>query len=157
MKMVALPTGKQRCIHGPAVNVPSKLDSICNVLPRLPSQTQLIPLKFKRKLRFRGHYMYDNVCLQKLMKALLWLQSNNTLYSDVEINLKWSVDCRNDNIDLFDGLMGKLNPINVKRNVVTEYDEHYNILVSLADAQGFAIHDVIGDGDCLFNSILNVD
>ena len=24
MKMVALPCGKQRCIHGPAVNVPSK-------------------------------------------------------------------------------------------------------------------------------------
>ena len=33
MKLVALPTGKQRCIHGPAVNVPSKLDSICNLLP----------------------------------------------------------------------------------------------------------------------------
>ena len=37
MKMVALPSGKQRCIHGPAVNVPSKLDSICTMLPRLPS------------------------------------------------------------------------------------------------------------------------
>ena len=45
MKMVALPSGKQRCIHGPAVNVPSKLDSVCTVLPRLPSQTELIPLK----------------------------------------------------------------------------------------------------------------
>ena len=41
MKMVALPSGKQRCIHGPAVNVPSKLDSVCTVLPRLPSQTEL--------------------------------------------------------------------------------------------------------------------
>ena len=50
MKMVALPSGKQRCIHGPAVNVPSKLDSVCTVLPRLPSQSELIPLKLKRKL-----------------------------------------------------------------------------------------------------------
>ena len=33
MKMVALPTGKQRSIHGPAVNVPSKVDTICEVLP----------------------------------------------------------------------------------------------------------------------------
>ena len=41
MKMVALPSGKQRSIHGPAVNVPSKIDNICNVLPRLPSQTEL--------------------------------------------------------------------------------------------------------------------
>jgi len=29
MKMVALPSGKQRSIHGPAVNVPSKVDTIC--------------------------------------------------------------------------------------------------------------------------------
>ena len=32
MKMVALPSGKQRSIHGPAVNVPSKIDTICDVL-----------------------------------------------------------------------------------------------------------------------------
>ena len=54
MKMVALPSGKQRCIHGPAVNVPSKLDSICTMLPRLPSQSELIALKLKRQLAYRG-------------------------------------------------------------------------------------------------------
>ena len=32
MKMVALPSGKQRSIHGPAVNVPSKVDTICDTL-----------------------------------------------------------------------------------------------------------------------------
>ena len=56
MKMVALPSGKQRCIHGPAVNVPVKVDTICDVLPRLPFQTELVPLKLKRKLAYRGHY-----------------------------------------------------------------------------------------------------
>ena len=59
MKMIALPSGKQRSIHGPAVNVPSRVDTICSVLPRLPSQTELIPLKLKRKLVYRKHYMYD--------------------------------------------------------------------------------------------------
>ena len=48
MKMVALPSGKQRSMHGPAVNVPSKVDTICAVLPRLPSQTELVPLKLKQ-------------------------------------------------------------------------------------------------------------
>ena len=51
MKMVALPSGKQRSIHGPAVNVPSKVDTIFDVLPRLPSQSELVPLKQKRVLR----------------------------------------------------------------------------------------------------------
>ena len=45
MNMVALPSGKQSCIHGPAVNVPSKVDSVCTLLPQLPSQTDLIPMK----------------------------------------------------------------------------------------------------------------
>ena len=55
MKMVALPSGKQRSIQH--VNVPSKVDTICNMLPRLPSQSELVPLKLKRKLAYRGHYM----------------------------------------------------------------------------------------------------
>ena len=33
MKMVALPSGKQRSIHGSTVNIPSKVDTICDVLP----------------------------------------------------------------------------------------------------------------------------
>ena len=52
MKMVALPSGKQRSIHGPAVNVPSKVDTVCDVLPRLPSQSELVPLKLKRKVAY---------------------------------------------------------------------------------------------------------
>ena len=37
MKMVALPCSKQKSIHGPAVNVPSKVNTIYNILPKLPS------------------------------------------------------------------------------------------------------------------------
>ena len=80
MKMVALPSGKQRCIHGPAVNVPSKLDSVCELLPRLPSETELVPLKLKRKLSYKGHYMYDFVRPDKVIGALRWLKDNNPLY-----------------------------------------------------------------------------
>ena len=38
MKMVALLRGKQRVICGLAINVPTKLDSILTLLPRLPSE-----------------------------------------------------------------------------------------------------------------------
>ena len=70
MKMVALPSGKQRSIQGPAVNVPSKLDSLCTMLPRLPTQSEF---KLKRKLKYKGHYMYDYVSPEKLMNALQWI------------------------------------------------------------------------------------
>ena len=70
VKMVALPSGKQRSIRGPADNVPSKVDTICSVLPRLPSQTELVPLKLKRKVAYRGHYLYDYITPQKPLDAL---------------------------------------------------------------------------------------
>ena len=89
MKMVALPSGKQRSIHGPAVSVPSKVDTVCNVLPRLPSQSELIPLKVKRKLAYKGHYMYDYITPQKLLDALAFLKAKNPLYADIDVDKEW--------------------------------------------------------------------
>ena len=54
MKKVALPCGKQKSIHGPAVDVPTKIDNVCTVLPHLPSQNQWISFKFKCKLAYKG-------------------------------------------------------------------------------------------------------
>ena len=50
MKMIALSRGQQRSIHGPAFEIPTSLSSICDLLPQLPSEFQLTPLKLKRKL-----------------------------------------------------------------------------------------------------------
>ena len=58
-EMVALPCGKQRAIHGPAVNAPTDLTPVCTLLPRLPSQTQVVPMKLKRNLGYKGHNMYQ--------------------------------------------------------------------------------------------------
>ena len=73
MKMIALPHGQQHCIHGPAVNIPANLFLICD-LPRLPSESQLIPMKLKHKLQYKGHYMYEYVCPATLYTALQWLK-----------------------------------------------------------------------------------
>ena len=89
MKMIALPCGKQRCIHGPAVNVPSEVDHVCTMLPRLPSECELVPLKLKCKLSYKGHYLYDYVSPEKLTKALKWLKANNPLYADIDIADDW--------------------------------------------------------------------
>ena len=105
MKMVALPCGQQRCIHGPAVNVPTKIDTVCTVLPRLPSQRELIPLKLKRKLVYKGHYMYGYVTSEKLFNALKWLKANNPLYANIVINTDWVEEALCNDPDLFRGLI----------------------------------------------------
>ena len=76
---------EQKCIHDPAVNVPSKVDCVCTMLPRLPSECELVPLKLKRKLSYKGHYLYDYVSPEKLTKALKWLKANNPLFADIVI------------------------------------------------------------------------
>ena len=101
MKMVALPSGKQRSVQGPAVNVPSKHDSLCTVLPRLPAETELIAFKLKRKLKYKGHYMYNYVSPEKLNNALRWLKANNPLYADVNVNEPWGDQCEANDSDVF--------------------------------------------------------
>ena len=79
MKMVALPSSKQRSVHGPAMNVPSIVNTIFDMLPRLPSQ------KLKCKVAYKGHYMYGSIRPQKLLDT----KANNPLYADIAISLQW--------------------------------------------------------------------
>ena len=159
MKMVALPSGKQRCIHGPAVNVPSKVDTICTVLPRLPSETELIPLKLKRKLAYRGHYMYDYISPEKVLTALRWLKQNNPLYADIDINEQWLEQAVSNDEDLFGGLVEQcdtndldsdIDNVNSKSVLATQQphnepgidngDSSSNQVVDKEDNQGMECH-----------------
>ena len=119
--MVALPSGKQRCIHGPAVNVPFKLDSICTMLPRLPSESELIALKLKRKLAYRGHYMYDYISPERVMNALVWLKSNNPLYANIDINDNWLEESLADDADLFAGLVKQPDAVFANALYIAQY------------------------------------
>ena len=110
MKMVALPCGKQRAIHGPAVNVPTDLHPVCNLLPRLPSEAQVVPMKLKRKLCYKGHYMFQCVRPAKVLAALEWLKANNPLYRDVEINMDWEQHAAHDDADLWEAFTSQLPP-----------------------------------------------
>ena len=104
VKMIALPSGRQHGIHGPAVNVPAKLDFICTQLPRLPSETQLVPMKLKRRLKYKSHYMYDYVRPEKVLSALRWLKANNEHYAEIVINDKWLEDSTSDDPDLWNAM-----------------------------------------------------
>ena len=165
MKMVALPTGKQRSIHGPAVNVPSKVDTICEVLPRLPSQTEMVPLKLKRKVAYRGHYMYDFVTPQKPLDALRFLNTNNPLYCDIEINDQWFEEAiANDDelgmclVEQNDESMDTQSdqPETESEPMECSSDElslALHKLKKMAFQNGFTIYDVPYDGNCMFSAI----
>ena len=107
VKMVALPCG---AIHGPAVNVPTDLTPVCTLLPRLPSQTQMVPMKLKRKLSYKSHYMYQYIRPAKVLAALQWLKLNNLLYKNVEINSDWVSNAAEDDTKLWEALSAEHCP-----------------------------------------------
>ena len=42
-------------VNGPCVNVPTQLDQVLKILPQMPSELQLHPLKLKSKLEYKKH------------------------------------------------------------------------------------------------------
>ena len=65
--------GRHYKVNGPPVYVPVKLDHIIEILPHMPNQLQLCPIKLKRKLEYKSH-MYDIVQKDKVIGALTWLK-----------------------------------------------------------------------------------
>ena len=77
-------------MNGTPVNVPATLDHVLKVLPRMPNQLQLHPMKLKRRLEYKSHYMYDVIHKDIIVGALAWLKLHNVHYSCVTVNDTWS-------------------------------------------------------------------
>ena len=114
------------------------------------------------------NYFRSNVVLT----ALRWLKVNNPLYANVIMNNNWLSDsarddtdntndstCTND-VDMIDQC-NEVDTTVVFNNgtLMSENDDAMDVgtsyidLVCLARQHGLAIHNVPGDGDCLFHSI----
>ena len=83
MKVVSLPKGGQRAIHGPVVCVPSNIDKATR-LPRGEESDLILKVKLKRKLCYKGHYQYQFVNANNVHTAVNYLKRRNRWYSDVE-------------------------------------------------------------------------
>ena len=173
MKIVALPRGKQKAIHGPAVNIPTKLDVVCNLLPRLPNEAEILPMKLKRKLCYKSHYMYDSVHPQKMIAALQWLIKNNQLYSETQLNVNWTKEWNESDPELWQAVTGSV-PSNtssqfsdketkehatpssskvVMRRVCSPIPDTFMHLKQLCNQEGYSIENVPGDGNCFYHAV----
>ena len=79
-------------VNGPPVNVPATLDQIIEILPHMPSDLQLHPMKLKCKLEYKSHYMYDMICRDCVISAITWLKEHNSHYTDKKLNEHWYND-----------------------------------------------------------------
>ena len=79
-------------VNGPPVNVPATLGQIIDILPRMPSELQLHPVKLKCKLEYKSHYMYDMICRDHVISAITLLKEHNSQYTDIKLNEHWYSD-----------------------------------------------------------------
>ncbi|XP_063400159.1 uncharacterized protein LOC134684781 [Mytilus trossulus] len=89
MKIMALPKGGQKGVHGPIVCVPSDLKKVTTILPRSEDESLLLKVKLKRKLNYKGYDKYQYVRPNHLEQALVYLKDKNVWYKDVAINDEW--------------------------------------------------------------------
>ncbi|XP_061175632.1 uncharacterized protein LOC133184560 [Saccostrea echinata] len=89
MKILGLPKGGQKGVHGPVVCVPSDLRKVTSTLPRSEDENFLLKVKLKRKLNYKGYEEYQFVNTKHLEEALQFLKGNNTWYSNISINGNW--------------------------------------------------------------------
>ena len=113
MKLLGLPRGKQKAIHGCVVNVPVEPEQAVAVLPRVPSPDTVIPVRLKRKIQYRGHVLMQNIRPQKIRDALSLLKYglSNPLYDDVVVNEDWESSSRAADSNLWDALTREPNNI----------------------------------------------
>jgi DNA replication protein DnaC/predicted peroxiredoxin len=90
MKMAVLPQGGQKGVKGPVIMVNSNVEAVKTSLPRpLTQESQIVAVKLKRKLDFKGYVHYQLVDTVKIEEALTFLMKNNPLYKDIMHNDRW--------------------------------------------------------------------
>ncbi|XP_065942484.1 uncharacterized protein [Magallana gigas] len=88
-KMMALPKGGQFGVQGPVVCVPSNVSETVESLPRPGNDNQLIQVKLKRKLAYKGHCDFKFINTQKVRRAIEYLCKTNKYYKDLKFDETW--------------------------------------------------------------------
>ena len=124
MKLLALPRGKQKAVHGCVVNVPVEPEKAVSILPRVSSPETMIPVKLKRKLQYRGHSIMQNIRPKAITDALYMLKYTlkNSLYEGVHINEHWIDDSQQQDPELWNALTGTPDVVTASGNGSVESD-----------------------------------
>ena len=78
MKIMTLPKGLHKGIHGPVVCVPQVTSTLPSTLP-LNVET-MVKVKLKRKMEYKGHHLYQKVTINNIHAAIHYLHQSNPHY-----------------------------------------------------------------------------
>ncbi|XP_030269575.1 uncharacterized protein LOC115579943 [Sparus aurata] len=101
-KIVALPKGQQRAVHGAVVCVASEVEATVNSLPRPRAEAQLLQVKLKRHIKYKGYRHFYTVNMKNVLAGLATLKETHSEYKDVFIDETATFDCLLEKEDLIE-------------------------------------------------------
>ena len=66
-------------LKGALCNILVDVSDVCNTLPRPAGSNDIIIVKLKRKLQYRGHVYFESLRTNFILKFLQYLKLNNPL------------------------------------------------------------------------------
>ena len=111
--------------------------------------------------------MYDYITPQKLLDALTFLKARNSLYADIDVNTEWLETATANDTELCECLVEPNDcdeepPVTASPDIAMDCSDTADPLVTAMHnletqvrQNGFTIHNVPYDGDCMFSSILH--
>ena len=104
-KVFKLPRSRWPAMKDKTVNIPIFEADILNTiesLPRTPSQAGIIPINFKRRLKYKNSHLTQYISVPKIMKALITLKElGNPYYQFIPYNINFEDDCRENDLEGF--------------------------------------------------------
>ena len=99
MQIRSLARGGQFSLKGSVVNVPADVEPTIRALPRLPNESETIPVKLKRMKEQKHAVITENVRPHAVMNALQTLLKTSELYkqADITVDDKWNINSTESN------------------------------------------------------------
>ena len=84
------PVGGQTFVRGNFVNVPVDIAPTVNTLPRCLNESEIVTIKFKRKIQYKRCEFKENIRPMAVWKALSYLLKESPLYKEANIQVDTS-------------------------------------------------------------------
>ena len=144
MKIHQAPQGKQYKVVGNVVNVVASVANTVNSLPRTMDNAATIPVKLKRRLRYKHHAISQNIRPNSVRHAARWLVKNGPLYQKAGIRYndktwRFSLEQQNSEVNksptpLYEPDVWKGPDATKKQRYVCTIDKCKLVTMSYADA-----------------------
>lgn len=91
MQIREMPRGGQLSLKGNDVNVPADVNTTVKILPRMQCNEDIILLKFKQKMSYKHHMVFEKIRPNKVFEAAKWLVNNSLLFRNegLQVDENW--------------------------------------------------------------------